>query len=53
MNEHINPWAERLKDLEGWEDLDLGDEGPQVKRLKVPTGWIYLVGKHPPVYVPG
>jgi len=52
LNAPINPWEEHLRDIPGWETLDLGEDGPVVKRLKVPGGWLYLVGKHPPTYVP-
>ncbi len=48
----INPWEETPQQ-QRWEELDLGDEGPAVKRLRVPGGWLYVVGKHPPVFVPG
>lgn len=48
----INPWEEREPADPGWEVLELDDDGPAVKRLRIPGGWLYLVGKHPPVFVP-
>lgn len=44
------PFSEEGEPLPTWEELEL-IEGPEVKRLRVPGGWLYQVGKHPPVFV--
>lgn len=48
----INPWADSgEKTFVAWEDMN-AEDGPAVMRLRVPTGWLYLIGKHPPTFVP-